>query len=73
MALEKFSAQADEELLEEVRELAANEGTKLYTLINEAFSDLLDKHKHAKPRQAVLDQFEASLSEYDRLYEKLAK
>ncbi len=73
MKLEKFSAQAEKDLLKEVRSLADDEGTKFYALVNEAFEALLEKRKHTKPRGAVIEQFEASIKEYHYLYEKLAK
>ena len=73
MALKDFSSQADEELLKEVRDIAKLEGKKLYSLINEALTDLVEKRKHGAPRKEVLTQLEASLSEYASVYEKLAK
>jgi ribonuclease HIII len=73
MELEKFSAQADKKLLKEIKTLANKEGSKFYALINEAFESLLEKRKQTKPRKSVIDQFEASLNEYDYLYDKLAK
>ena len=73
MTLIKFGAQADEELLEGIRALADKENAKLYAIINEAFKDLLDKRKQAKPRKAVMGHFAESLADYDSLYKKLAK
>jgi hypothetical protein len=73
MSLVKFGAQADDELLEEIRALADNENAKLYAIINEAFKDLLDKRKQSKPRKAVMDGFAESLADYDSLYKKLAR
>jgi hypothetical protein len=73
MSLVKFGAQADEELLEEIRTLADKENAKLYAIINEAFKDLLDKRKQAKPRRKVMQRFAESLADYDSLYKKLAK
>ena len=73
MALVKFGAQADEELLKKVRDLADKENTKLYSLINEAFKDLIEKRKEARPRKATMEKFAESLEEYDSLYKKLAR
>jgi hypothetical protein len=73
MTLVKFGAQADEKLLEEIRALAEKENTKFYAIINEAFNDLLEKRKQAKPRKAVMENFAESLADYDSLYKKLAK
>jgi len=73
MELEKFSAQADSNLLKEIRALAGKDGTKLYALINEAFEDLLDKRNQEKPRKDVITHFEESIKEYDYLYDKLSR
>lgn len=73
MALIKFGAQADEELLKKVRDLADKENTKLYSLINEAFKDLIEKRKKVRPRKAIMEKFAESLEEYDSLYKKLAR
>jgi hypothetical protein len=73
MALNKFSAQADEKLFKDIKQLAKKEGKYLSTLINEAFEDLIEKRKLGNPRRVVLEQFEASLNEYASVYEKLAK
>jgi len=73
MALVKFGAQADRKLWEEIRALADKENAKLYAIINEAFKDLLDKRRQAKPRRSVMEHFAESLADYDSLYKKLAK
>ncbi len=73
MALNKFSAQADEKLFKDIKQLAKKEGKYLSTLINEAFEDLIEKRKLGNPRRVVLEQFQASLNEYASVYEKLAK
>jgi hypothetical protein len=72
-AKEKFSAQADPEILQSVRELARKEGRQFQSLIDEAFRDLLEKRKTTRPRQHVLDHYRASLEQYDNLYKKLAE
>lgn len=73
MTLVKFGAQADEELLKEIRALADKENAKLYAIINEAFKDLLEKRRQEKPRKTVMESFAAGLEEYDALYERLAR
>lgn len=73
MELRKISTQADKELWEDINSLAETEGKYVYTLINEAFSDLMEKRKTAKPRRDVMEHFMASLDEYGSLYTKLAK
>ncbi len=71
--LKKFSAQADEHLLEEVKEIAKKEGKHFQVLVNEAFEDLVEKKKQTKPRKHVMVHFEKSLDEFDDLYKELAK
>jgi collagenase-like PrtC family protease len=73
MALKDFTSQAEEKILKELKNIAKLEGKKLYALVNEALNDLVEKRKQGTPRKEVLAQFEASLSEYASLYEKLAK
>lgn len=71
--MKKFSAQADEYLLSEVKEIAKKEGKQFQVLINEAFEDLVEKKKQTKPRKNVMAIFEQSLQEFDALYKDLAK
>lgn len=71
--LKKFSTQADENLLEEVKVLAKSEGKQFQVLVNEAFADLIEKRKQTKPRKHIITHFEESLNVYDSLYENLAK
>lgn len=71
--LKKFSAQADEQLLYEVKEIAKKEGKQLQVIINEAFKDLVEKKNQTKPRKNIMAIFEQSLNELDELYKDLAK
>lgn len=73
MALEKFSSQADPELLHAVKGIAKDEGKQFQAIVNEAFADLLEKRKQTKPRRFVMENFQDSLSEFDSLYERLAQ
>lgn len=72
-SMKKFSAQADANLLYEVKEIAKKEGKQLQVIINEAFEDLVEKKKQTKPRKNVMAIFEQSLYEFDELYKDLAK
>lgn len=71
--LKKFSTQADPELINELKLIAKKEGKQFQSLVDEAFRDLIDKKKNAKPRKHVMDQFNQSLNKLDSLYEKLAQ
>lgn len=70
---EKFSAQADPEVLREMKELARKEGRHFQALIDEAFRDFLEKKKGARTRPHVMEAYKASLQPYDQLYKKLAE
>ena len=70
---EKFATQVNSELLSAVRMLAEAEGRQLQVLVDEAFADLIEKRKHAKPRPHVMGAYLASLERYDALYTKLAE
>jgi hypothetical protein len=72
-AFQKFATQADPKVLDEVREIAAQEGKQLQAVIDEALRDFIDKRKRGKPRPEVLTAFGESLAEYDALYKELAK
>ncbi|MEB3206878.1 MAG: hypothetical protein VKK59_05990 [Vampirovibrionales bacterium] len=71
--LEKFSSQADPAILQEVKKLAKTEGKQLQSLMNEAFQDLLEKRRQSKPRKNVMALLEASMTEYQGVYEHLAQ
>jgi hypothetical protein len=69
---EKF-AQVDSQILATVRNLAQQEGRQLQALIDEALSDLIEKHKNAWPRPHVMGAYLASHEKYGSLYKKLAE
>lgn len=71
--LQKFATQADPQVLEEVRTIAAREGKQLQAVIDEALRDFIEKRKRGKPRPEVLTALGESLAEYDALYRELAK
>jgi hypothetical protein len=70
---EKFATQANSEILTAVRALAAKEGRQLQALVDEAFADLIEKHKNATPRPYVMGAYLASHEKYASLYKKLAE
>jgi hypothetical protein len=71
--LTKFATQADPEVLDEVRKIAAREGKQLQGVIDEALRDFIEKRKRGKPRPEVLTALGESLAEYEALYRELAK
>ena len=70
---EKFATQVDAEILTTVRNLAQQEGRQLQALVEEALSDLIEKHKNARPRPRVMEVYLASHEKYGPLYKKLAE
>jgi hypothetical protein len=70
---EKFATQVSSEILTTVRSLAHSEGRQLQALVEEALADLIEKHKHAKPRAHVMGAYLASHEKYGPLYKKLAE
>jgi predicted transcriptional regulator len=70
---EKFAIQVNPEILAAVRALAEAEGRQLQALVDEALTDLIEKHKNAQPRAHVMGAYLASHEKYGSLYKKLAK
>lgn len=70
---EKFATQVNSKILSAVRSLSAAEGRQLQALVEEAFTDLLEKRKRAKPRAHVMGAYLASHEKYGALYNKLAE
>ena len=70
---ENFATQVNAEILAAVRTLAEQEGRQLQVLVEEAFVDLVEKRKKAKPRIHVMGAYLASHEKYGPLYKKLAE
>ncbi len=73
VAKEKFSSQADTEVLAEIKQIAATEGRQLQSVLDEAMRDFIEKKKTGKPRRHVMEAMDESLKVYDQLYGKFAK
>ena len=71
-AREKFATQVDAKTLSALRRLAREEGRQLQALVEEAFTDLLEKRNRERPRQHVMAAYRTSLQKFDSLYKKLA-
>lgn len=70
---EKFATQVNSEILTAVRSLSVAEGRQLQSLVEEAFTDLIEKRKKANPRTHVMGAYLASHEKYGPLYKKLAE
>lgn len=72
-ALRKFSSQADTEVIEGLKEIAAREGRQFQAVLGEAMREYLARKRQHGPRRNVLEAFDASLKERNELYQSLAK
>lgn len=72
-AREKFSSQADPQLLAKLREVAEIEGRQFQSILEEALTEYLERHQKQRPRSHVLEAFGMSMQEFDELYKNLAK
>jgi hypothetical protein len=70
---EKSATQVKSEILASMRALAEREGRQLQSLMDEALTDLVEKHNNAKPRPHVMGAYFASHETYGALYKKLAE
>ena len=73
MSRKKFATQVDTGILSAVRTLAHEEGRQLQALVDEALSDLIEKHRKARPRPHVMGAYQASYERFGSLYKKLAE
>jgi len=69
----KFATQVNPRILATIRDLAHKEGRQLQSLIDEALSDLIEKHRNARPRSHVMALYLTSHDRYAQLYKKLAE
>ena len=69
----KFATQLAPDVLESLRRMSTDEGRHIQTLLDEALREYIDNKQAGKPRRHVLSALQASIAEYDALYEALAK
>lgn len=69
----KFASQADAEVLDKLKAIAKAEGRQLQSVIEEAFTDLVEKRRSAQVRPEVRSALQASKRKFDALYRELAK
>jgi hypothetical protein len=73
MARETLAAQIDSQILAGILTLAREEGQQVELLVEEALSDLIEKHKQARTRPHVIAAYQASHERFATLYKKLAE
>jgi hypothetical protein len=69
----KFASQADATVLENLKTIAKTEGRQLQSVIEEAFTDLIEKRRGSQVRPEVKSALQASKRKFDALYRELAK
>ena len=70
---QKFSSQADPELLEGMREIARKEGRQFQAVLEEAMAGYIESKARPNVRPEFMAHFRASLERNRRLGELLAK
>mgnify|MGYP000073343719 FL=1 len=70
---EKFSSQADEEILAAARNLAQSQGRQFQSILEDALAEYVERHQTERPRAHVMEAFGLSMEEFDELYQKLAQ
>ena len=58
---EKFSSQADPELLAALREIARKEGRQFQVILEDAMREYIASRNQQKPRTSVMAHFQASV------------
>jgi predicted transcriptional regulator len=69
----KFTTQADPRILSLLQGLARAEGRQLQAVIDEALREYAERKKEKAVRSHVMIALDASLSQYDDLYQRLAQ
>ena len=69
----KFATQLDPGVLESLRQMSADEGRHIQAILDEALREYIASKQAGKPRKQVLAALQASMTEYDALYEALAR
>ena len=71
----KFATQLAPDVLETLRRMSADEGRHLQAILDEALREYIENKQSNTviPRKHVLAALQASMAEYDALYEALAQ
>lgn len=69
----KFATQADPDVLENLKAIAASEGRRIQSLVDEALRDYIERKRGNFPRKHVMQALQTSMAQYDDLYKELAK
>ena len=69
----KFATQLAPDVLETLRRMSDDEGRHLQAILDEALREYIENKQAGVPRKRVLSALQASMAEYDALYEALAR
>lgn len=69
----KFVTQADPDVLENLRNIAASEGRQIQSLVDEALREYIERKQSNTPRRHVMQALQGSMDKYGCLYKELAK
>ena len=69
----KFATQLAPDVLKSLRQMSADEGRHIQAILDEALREYIENKHAGKPRKHVLAALQASMAEYDLLYEALAR
>ena len=72
-ARQKFSSQADPQVLVELKAIAQEEGRQFQAVLEQAMREFIERKRNAQPREQVLASFRASVEKNRRLAELLAQ
>ena len=70
---QKFSSQADPELLSDLRKIAKTEGRQFQAVLEDAMREYIESKNNDRPRESVMAHFQASVEKNRRLGKLLAK
>ncbi len=70
---QKFSSQADPQLLAEIKSIAQEEGRQFQAVLEQAMREFIERKRSDKPREHVLAQFRTSIEKNRRLGKLLAQ
>ena len=71
--MQKFSSQADPEVLASLRTIAKQDGRHFQAILEDAMRDYIESRRQEKPRATVMAHFQASLEKNRELVKLLAE
>jgi len=70
---QKISTQAYPEIWAAIKKIASEEGRHTDAIVDEAFTEYLEKKQNMSPRDSVMKAYNSSHKKYDELYKLLAQ